>query len=332
MIPAPIPQEANEMTGIELAKIFREEVPRPTNVQGDSWGVDATTEDILRLIDSPPDSLIADDFAGYLGYCTSGGDDDLRFLLPPILRIWETELYQRESWFTQYFHAEVCRADFIERALSPRLRQATGKFMVRALSARLADEKSLSIHGVSTSHDWFRYVASFGVCTTGISSLWTRVWQSNDHGHATALLQYLSCLFYEDSNPIFAPWTCDKGGGPPELWGYDSVGFGESWKEENLVFLSSSLTSDSIRVWLEGTLKRHSGRQAAEVAKIFLRHLDACASDVDERIHLLLVALRTPSDVGIVTWSSLRDAENPQSADKRMESNCCTAPSSNAAP
>ena len=54
MIPAPIHQEANEMTGIELAKIFREEVPRPTNVQGDSWGVDATTEDIFFSLHCEP--------------------------------------------------------------------------------------------------------------------------------------------------------------------------------------------------------------------------------------------------------------------------------------
>ena len=82
------------MTGIELAQIFREEVARPGVVQGDSHGTDATTEDILRLIDAPPESLKADDFLGYLGYCTTGGDDDLRFLFPPILRIWEAELYE----------------------------------------------------------------------------------------------------------------------------------------------------------------------------------------------------------------------------------------------
>lgn len=295
------------MKGEELSQTFRKEVPKPTNVQGDSWGLDATTEDILRLIDSPPDQLIAEDFSGYLGYCTTGGDDDLRFLFPPILRIWETALYERDSWFTQYFHHEVCRTDFVERALSASLRQATCDFMVRALSDRLASEKSLSIRGVSTSHDWFGYVASFGVFTTAIPSLWAKVWDSEKLGHAVALLQYLSCLLYEDSNPIFAPWTCDKGGGPPQLWGYDSVGFGESWKEENLAFLSSALSSDAIRDWLACTLVRHSGEHASLVAKEFLLHLDGCPTDVDLRIELLLTALRIPSGIGIVSWASLLD-------------------------
>ena len=107
------------MTSIELAQIFRKEVSRPTTVEGDSWGPDATTEDILRLTDSPPDNLKPEDISGYLGYCTTGGDDDLRFLFPSILHIWASEVYGRDGWFTQYFHAEVCRTDFTERALSP---------------------------------------------------------------------------------------------------------------------------------------------------------------------------------------------------------------------
>lgn len=309
------------MTSNELAQIFRNEVSRPTNVQGDAWGLDATTEDIWRLIDSPTDSLTADDFSGYLGYCTTGGDEDLRFLFPPILRIWESELYQRDSWFTQYFHAEVCRTDFIERALSARLKKATTEFMVRALFERLAAENALSIHGVSTSHDWFGYLASFGVFTTAIPLLWGEVWHSDKVGHAVALLQYLSCLLYEDANPVFSAWTCDKGGGPPELWGYDSIGFGERWREENLAYLSSALSSESIREWLEISSKRHSGHQLATVATGFLRQLDDSAREVDERIKLLLIALRTPSDVAIVTWDSLLDTATQPSANKSMESN-----------
>jgi hypothetical protein len=184
------------MTSTQLAQIFRQEVPRPTEVEGDSWGLDATTEDILRLIEADPDSLKPEDFSGYLGYCTTGGDDDLRFLFPSVLRIWESELYERDSWFTQYFHAEVCRTDFVERALSPKLKEAACDFMVRALSDRLGSETSLSVKGVSTSHDWFGYVASFGVFTTAIPVLWSGVWESARAGHAIALLQYLSCLIY----------------------------------------------------------------------------------------------------------------------------------------
>jgi hypothetical protein len=294
------------MTSNELAQIFRKEVPRPTRVEGDSWGLDATTEDILRLIDSSPDSLKPGDFSGYLGYCTTGGDDDLKFLFPPILRIWESELYERDSWFTQYFHAEVCRTDFVERALSPRLREAACNFMVRALSARLGSEKSLSVKGVSTSHDWFGYVASFGVFTTAIPTLWSEIWESEQPGHAIALLQYLSCLIYKDSNPIFAPWTCDNGGGPPELWGFDSVGFDESWKDENVDFMSKALTSARIREWLERTSALHSGSQIAEFSCFFLDELAGAGEAVDERINLLLVALRIPSGVEFFTWDSLR--------------------------
>jgi len=300
------------MNSSELSQIFQQELSRPTNVQGDSWGLDATTEEIILLIETPPDKLTADDFSGYLGYCTTGGDDDLRYLFPPILRIWETQLYERDSWFTQYFHQEVSRTNFIERALSPRLKQAALAFMVRALAERLASEKSLSISGVCTSHDWFGYIASFGVFTTAVPALWNHIWDSENQGHAIAILQYLSCLIYEDSNPIFAPWTCDKGGGPPELWRFDSVGFDESWKQENLKFVSSALNTNSIRDWLRSTSNRHSGEQIAKTATSFLTHLEATENDVSERIKLLLIALQTPSGVEITTWDSLRDIATNQ--------------------
>lgn len=306
------------MTSPELAEIFSEEVSRPSEVEGDAHGVDATTEDILRLLDTPPDQLTADDFLGYLGYCTTGGDDDLRFLFPPILRIWEGELYQGESWFTQHFHAELCRTDFVERALSDRLRQAVIEFMIRALSGRLAAEQLLSVHGASASHDWFGYFASFGVFTTAIPSLWGRLWRSGEPGHAVALLQYLSCLLYDDdTNPIFAPWTCGEGGGAPELWGYDSVGSGDHWKEENRDFFSSALNSESIYQWLQLTVRSHSGSEIGTVASDFLHQLDDRAAEVDQRIELLLIALGIPSDVGLVSWESLLDVATQADADAR---------------
>ena len=301
------------MTSTELAKIFHKEVRRPTKVVGDSCGVDATTEEIQRLIEADPETLKPADFSGYLGYCTTGGDDDLRFLFPPILRIWDSALYEHDSWFTQHFHAEVCRTDFLERALSPTLREAACAFMVGALSERIGSEQALSVKGASISHDWFGYVASFGVFTNSIPALWSAIWESQQPGHAVALLQYLSCLIYEDSNPIFAPWPRDKGGGPPELWGFDSVGFDEAWKQENVSFMTTALTTARISDWLERASALHSDSQVSELSDCFLDELASKTREVDERIRLLLIALQAPSGAGIVTWDSLRSAAaNPK--------------------
>lgn len=294
------------MTITELTQIFHNEVPRPIHVEGDAWGLDATTEEILHLIDLPPDDLKADHFSGYLGYCTTGGDADLKFLFPSILRIWAAELYEKNSWFTQYFHAEVCRTDFVDRALSPKLREAAYHFIVSALSARLSSEKSLSVAGVSTSHDWFGHLASLGVFTTAVPALWSEVWGSDKQGHAIALLQYLSCLIFEDANPIFQPWTCDKGGGPPALWDFDSVGFNEAWKDENSNYLATTLTSDRIRAWLERTITIHPESEVAYFSSLLLEELAIAPETVDERIRLLLSALQTPSGVDFITWDSLR--------------------------
>ncbi len=294
------------MTITQLTHLFREEVPKPKKLQGDPYGIDATTEDIIRLIETDPDSLTVDNFSGYLGYCTTGGDDDLRFLFPPILRIWASELYQCDSWFTQCFHEELARTDFIERALSPKLKMAVHTFMVEALSDRIGSEASLKIEGATTSHNWFGFVASFGVFTTAIPDLWAKIWDSEQSGHAVAVLQYLSCLIYEESSPIFAPWTCEKGGGPPELWYFDSSGFEESWKPENANYMTAALSIERIIHWLRRTSILHSGTQIADLSKTFLDEATNNENEVEERVCLLLKALQTPSWTDIVTWDSLR--------------------------
>ena len=298
------------MTITQLTKIFQANTHRPTTAQGDPYGIEATSEQILELIDADPDSLKAHDFVDYLGYCTTGGDADLRYLLPPILRIWESSLYEPDSWFTNYFHAELGRTNIIIRALNPKLREAVYAFMVKALSQKISTETALSVEGKSPCHDWFGHLASFGVFTTEIETLWTVIWESEQSGHAIALLQYLSCLIYEESNPIFAPWTCDKGGGPPGLWEFDSIGFDEAWQQENLNFMASALTPQRIAGWLKRTAQLHAGKDIAEFANYFLHELSNNSNEVDERIKLLLIALKMPSGIDCITWESLRHSIN----------------------
>ena len=289
----------------DVISAFEREVTKPTDVRGDSWGVDATTEDITRLIETPPDQLIAQDFLGYLGYCTTGGDADLLYLFPPILRIWEEELRNSEGRFTQYFHEEICRTNFIERALSSDLREVVIGFMIRALSERIGSEHSLRVAGKSTTHDWFGYFASFGVYSKAVDTLWNKLWTSTHPGHVIAILQYLSCLLYEEDNPVFSPRTCIAGGGAPELWGFDSVGFDESWKAENLAYLEASLGSSSVREWLARISAIFPNQPIGELAKEFTGRLDANPAKVDLRCEALVLFLGTPSDVSSHSWKSV---------------------------
>jgi len=283
------------MTITDIIKAFSKEVTRPVNIEGDPFGIDATTEEITKLVNKPSDQLTANDFSGYLGYCTTGGDDDLRFLFPSILRIWESELYKQDSWFTQYFHAELCRTDFIERALSERLKTVTIEFMVRALSDRLNSETALHVSGSSTHHNWFGQIASFGVYTKKIDMLWELIWNSKKQGHTVAILQYLSCILYDTDNPIFTPWTCKKGGGAPTIWEYNSVGFKEHWKSENLKYLSKALCSDTIRKWLNNTHKRFDSQCIRKMAQDFIIKLDTDVHRVDQRCANLISALSIPT-------------------------------------
>jgi hypothetical protein len=80
-----------------------------------------------------------------------------------------------------------------------------------------------------------------------IADLWTPWWLLGTQGRAVAALQYVSALMYpNDDNPIFAPWTCTRGGGAPCLWDFDGHLYAHRWQDQNVGFLRQVLTVDTV--------------------------------------------------------------------------------------
>ncbi len=290
------------LASLELA--FRD-VSKPTEVRGDLYGVDATAQQIQRLLDAKPYTLSADDFSGYVGYyLTTGGEDDFRYLLPKMLRIWREEL-AGESWFPHYLHAHLAATDFIEGHLAADQRDAVVSFMRDALYERISHERLLRIEGKSDTHLWFERFASFGVIAADMRALWQLVWAAPTIGHARAVAQYASCLICSDStNPIFAPWNCNQGGGPPRLWGFDSVGFDERWQEPNVEFLREILTADYLGQRLSAALKQLSEPTERQTVELLLRELDRQHKRTVARCQMLPEMLSCTPDC-LMDWKSL---------------------------
>jgi hypothetical protein len=195
--------------------------------------------------------LTVDHFLGYTGYVrsTTGGSDDLRYLLPSLLRIWREELFQTDGWFPQYFHDDLLRKGFLDQCLDDGLRRAVVEFMRTSLLERLAAETETRIVGGSHTHDWFRQFVTYGVITDDIPPLWEAWWAMAQPGHAVSAVQYASCLVCgETDNPVFAdPITREAAGGPPSLWDSDIYSLANTWRPANVDFLSRTLSVEYLR-------------------------------------------------------------------------------------
>jgi hypothetical protein len=97
------------------------------------------------------------------------------------------------------------------------------------------------------AYRWFHNIGSFAVTFPNVSELWTTWWAMETVGSAIGVLQYASCLMYDEtSNPVFAPWTPLGGGGPPELWEKEGLMFEVAWLPENVSFLRDALSAEYV--------------------------------------------------------------------------------------
>ncbi len=124
-------------------------------------------------------------------------------------------------------------------------------------------------------------------------------------GRAVAALQYISCLMYPDkANPMFAPWTCRDGGGPPCLWHFEGHLYNHRWLEPNVAFLRGALTPSAVRGALSKAVERLSGEPEVSVAERLLSDLPTRAVTLEARCAELPRLLETTSQPGRqLTWS-----------------------------
>ena len=153
------------------------------------------------------------DYAHDLLYEPSPLQPDLfRYLLPICLEVWHKDLMSNSQsgygGFVEYFWLALARPLLLRDNLTPDQYSAVETFMADALLDQIDQENALSFAGMGASpYIWFGGIGAFAVIFPAFPQLWKSWWEMTTPGQASAVLQYLSCLLYEDDlNPIFSPF------------------------------------------------------------------------------------------------------------------------------
>jgi hypothetical protein len=109
-------------------------------------------------------------------------------------------------------------------------------------------------------------------------------------------------MYPKDENPVFFRWRPNRGGGPPSLWSYESLGFEERWLPENVEFLKRTLSMSYLKGKLEEAVARLKGAPEYDHAWAILSDFDGRVATITERLALLPERLATPSSPGILEW------------------------------
>lgn len=287
-------------------------LPKPQWVYGDSYDIDMDDIGVQRLIDSDPDTLVDSDFWGYVDTCVTGCMEDMRYLLPPMLRIWEQSLYERDAAFTYHFHNKLLELDIFSKSLHGLLGGAASGFMRRALSERIASESSLDVEGRQATHDWVGEFNAFAAFSYSFPELWGEVWSAEQRGHAVAILQYISSLvFDEDTNPIFAEWSRQGGGGPLHIQGVNFDRDGAAWLPGNMEFLAKTLNVEYLLERLNAIEQRYPDDELSSMAARIREGILARRDVVAQRCREL---------PGAFTAASIRgERTRADSAEERVE-------------
>lgn len=178
--------------------------------------------------------------------------DLFRYLLPICLSAWQKDLMASHKseylGFVEQFSGALARHNGFKGILKPSEHEAVSDFMCHTILDKIDQERELCFSGMGASpYSWIDSIGSHGMAFTSIGDLWNEWWGCGTLGRACGVLQYASVLIYpDDENPIFTPWTPERGGGAPTLWETNSHIFDLAWLPENSDFLRAALTPDHV--------------------------------------------------------------------------------------
>ncbi len=168
------------------------------------------------------------------------------YLLPFCLEAWREDLRGIDGYggLIEHFYPVLADRQVFDLHLTPQQSAVVSEFMRQTILEEIDDQRGLAFQGSRTRpYRWFRALTTYGVLRPDLDRLWTAWWTLNTVGRAIAAVQYISCLMYpENENPVFAPWTPDRGGGPPCLWEFEGHLYEHRWQEPNVNFLKRILT------------------------------------------------------------------------------------------
>lgn len=194
-------------------------------------------------------------------------------VLPFCLRAWHEYLRDEEfecPGFAELFYTVLAKKEVFAAILTDNQRKAVLEFMSASILEEIDAQESLRFEGShSTPYRWIRALMTHGVIASDIEHLWTDWWSISTIGRAIAAVQFISCLVYpENSNPVFATWTRERGGGPPCLWAFDGYLYESTWQIQNVEFLQKLFRDPKMVISViqqaADRLSRHDGFLTAQ--------------------------------------------------------------------
>jgi hypothetical protein len=234
----------------------------------------------------------------------------LVYLLPFCLQAWREDLRGIEGYggLIEHFYPVLADRHIFDLHLTSKQSEVVSEYMQQGIVEEIDDQRGLSYQGSKARpYRWVGALASFGVLLPNVDRLWTAWWSLDTVGRAVAAIQYISCLMYsENENPVFAPWTPDRGGGPPCLWGFEGHLYAHRWLEPNVNFLKGILTVQSVGDVLVQAVDRLVGQPEHDAAAAVQDDFPLCTETLDARcaeLPRLLETTQYPSTM--LAWSVL---------------------------
>lgn len=230
------------------------------------------------------------------------------YLLPFCLQAWCHDLRGIDGYggTIEHFYPVLAERHIFDVHLTSKQSAVVSEFMRHAILDEIDDQRGLSFQGSRTRpYRWFGALTTYGVLRPDLDRLWIAWWKLNTIGRAIAAIQYVSCLMYsEKENLVFAPWTPDRGGGPPCLWEYEGHLYAHRWQGSNVSFLKGILTVQRVRAALIHAVEALVGQPEHDTAAAVLRDLPLCTATLEARCaELPLLLETTQSSSTTLEWS-----------------------------
>jgi len=270
------------------AEIWQESYDRDSKVYGRLCNLSGAEPQAADLCDYSHDML-------YLPL----QPDLFRHLLPICLRAWRKDLFDEGSnycGFVEHFSTALATRLILEENLTADQYKSVMEYMLNSVLDRMDQEEGLQFAGMGARpYRWVHALGSFAVTFPFLHRLWESWWSMSTTGHALAVLQYISCLMYEDDrNPIFSPWTPVAGGGPPALYETDGHIYDRGWRPENISFLEDTLSTVYLETKLTEAAKVVRDQVSGDVPAKMIAEFGAQRVLLESRIEQLPILLSKP--------------------------------------
>jgi hypothetical protein len=234
----------------------------------------------------------------------------LAYLLPCCLEAWREDLRGTRTeygGFVEHFYPVLANRNVFDQYLTPAQTAAASEFMGASILEEIDDQQGLVYQGTTARpYRWIRALTTLGVLLPDVDRLWTAWWSVDTVGRAIATVQYVSCLMYrKNENPVFAPWTPARGGGPPCLWEFGGHLYEHRWLDENVHFLKKILNARGTSDVLNRGVQRLLGQPEHNLAADVQADVPLCAETLTARCAELPRLLETTQQSGkLLEWST----------------------------